>query len=70
MSAAMSSKTVALEVKNQLMQHHTLNAVLSMPDDLFYPVGAITCIMVFAAHTPHAQNKETSLVISRMTVTL
>ena len=26
---------------------------MSMPDELFYPVGTITCIMVFTAHTPH-----------------
>ncbi len=59
MSAAISGKSSALEVKRRLMQYHTLNAVLSMPDDLFYPVGVITCIMVFTAHTPHPVNKET-----------
>ena len=26
---------------------------MSMPDDLFYPIGTVTCIMVFTAHTPH-----------------
>jgi len=26
---------------------------MSMPDDLFYPVGTVTCVMVFTAHTPH-----------------
>ena len=26
---------------------------MSMPDDLFYPVGVVTCIMVFTAHVPH-----------------
>jgi hypothetical protein len=24
-----------------------------MPDDLFYPVGVVTCIVVFEAHHPH-----------------
>lgn len=24
-----------------------------MPDDLFYPVGVVSCILVFTAHTPH-----------------
>jgi len=38
----------------ELMKHHTLEAVMSMPDDLFYPVGTITCIMVFKAGVPHA----------------
>jgi type I restriction enzyme M protein len=33
---------------------------MSMPDELFYPVGAITCIMVFTAHVPHkTSNKKT-----------
>ena len=29
---------------------------MSMPDELFYPMGMVTCIMVFRAHVPH--NKE------------
>lgn len=37
-----------------LLKHHTLEAVMSMPDELFYPVGTITCVMVFTAHKPHA----------------
>ncbi len=27
---------------------------MSMPDELFYPVGVITCIMVWTVGTPHA----------------
>lgn len=30
---------------------------MSMPDDLFYPVGAISCIIVFTAHVPHDSDK-------------
>ncbi len=30
-----------------------------MPDDLFYPVGVITCIMIFEAHKPHLKNFKT-----------
>lgn len=59
MSAAISSKTSAVEVKKRLLAHHTLVAVLSMPDDLFYPVGVITSIIIFRAHTPHSERKET-----------
>ncbi len=48
------------KIKEKLLAHHTLEAVMSMPDDLFYPVGVITCIMVFQAHIPHKQsNKKT-----------
>lgn len=43
-------------MRETLLKHHTLDAVMSMPDDLFYPVGVITCIMVFKAHIPHAES--------------
>ncbi|MFB3813096.1 MAG: class I SAM-dependent DNA methyltransferase [Terriglobales bacterium] len=44
-------------MREELLKHHTLDAVMSMPDELFYPVGVITCIMVFKAHVPHASAK-------------
>ena len=47
------------KVKERLMKKHTLVAVMSMPDDLFYPVGVVPCIMVFKAHVPHNPNIET-----------
>jgi type I restriction enzyme M protein len=40
--------------KRRLMERHTLLAAMSMPDQLFYPVAAVTCILVFKAHHPHA----------------
>ena len=40
-------------LRNKLLSEHRLEAVMSMPDDLFYPIGTVTCIMVFTAHTPH-----------------
>ena len=27
------------------MKHHTLDAVMSMPQELFYPVGTVTCTL-------------------------
>lgn len=39
----------------ELLKYHTLEAVMSMPDDLFYPVGTITCVMVFKAGVPHTK---------------
>lgn len=41
-------------VREELMRHHTLDAVMSMPQELFYPVGVVTCIMVWIAGKPHA----------------
>lgn len=49
----MSCAIVPHVLKEELLTHHTLEAVMSMPDELFTPVGVITCVMVFTAHVPH-----------------
>lgn len=41
-------------MREELMKYHTLEAVMSMPEDLFYPVGTVVCIMVWTAGVPHA----------------
>lgn len=47
-------------MREELMRFHTLEAVMSMPSELFYPVGTITCIMVWTAGTPHkVSNRKT-----------
>lgn len=43
-------------VRDELLKHHTLDAVMSMPQELFYPVGTVTCIMVWIAGKPHAKS--------------
>lgn len=43
-------------VRDELMKHHTLDAVMSMPQELFYPVGTVTCIMVWIAGKPHVKS--------------
>lgn len=43
-------------IREQLLAEHTLEAVMSMPTELFYPVGVVSCIMVFTAHTPHSRS--------------
>lgn len=53
MSCVTSSSSKAEEIRERLLKDHTLKGVFSMPDDLFHPVGVITCIMVFEAHKPH-----------------
>ncbi|CAB3896152.1 class I SAM-dependent DNA methyltransferase [Achromobacter mucicolens] len=45
-------------VRQELMRSHTLKAVMSMPAELFYPVGTVTCIMVWVAGEPHADNDQ------------
>lgn len=44
--------------KTNLMKKHTLEAVMSMPPEIFHPVGVVTCIMVFSAKTPHKKAKK------------
>ncbi|TFD50687.1 SAM-dependent DNA methyltransferase [Cryobacterium sp. Hh7] len=56
----MSCATAPSVEKATLLKSHTLEAVMSMPNELFSPVGVITCVMVFTAHKPHAtSNKKT-----------
>lgn len=57
MSCAIGTKYK--EERHALMKHHTLKAVFSMPDDIFYPTGTNTCVMVWEAHVPHDNTKET-----------
>ena len=59
MSTVVSSQRKVIEAKRRLLDKHTLKAVFSMPDDLFYPVGVITCILVFESRAPHPKMKET-----------
>lgn len=56
MSCALSAGSMRAEI----LKEHTLEAVMSVPDQLFYPVGTVTCIMVFSAHRPHStENRKT-----------
>lgn len=53
MSCAIGTKFK--DIRKRLMEHHTLKAVFSMPDDIFYGQGAGTCVcvMVWEAGKPH-----------------
>jgi type I restriction-modification system DNA methylase subunit len=61
MQCALDQKGKKYELKKQLLKEHTLEAVLSMPNELFFDsnIGVITCVMIFTAHKPHPSNKET-----------
>lgn len=59
MSCATSTSARTVIVRERLLENHTLCGVFSMPDDLFHPVGVITCIMVFEAHKPHPKSYKT-----------
>ena len=57
MSSAIGTKFK--EVRERLFKYHTLKAVFSMPDDIFYPTGVNVCVMVWEAHKTHDTNKAT-----------
>ena len=61
MERVLSTSGEGLENKKVLLKNHTLEAVMSMPNELFIDsdVGVVTAILVITAHKPHPSNKET-----------
>jgi type I restriction-modification system DNA methylase subunit len=61
MSCALAQSGEMLSWKNKILEHHTLEAVMSMPDELFHnsKVNVVTCAMVFTSHIPHTKGKKT-----------
>jgi type I restriction enzyme M protein len=57
MSCAIGTKFK--DVRKRLFNKHTLKAVFSMPDDIFYPTGTNVCVMVWEAHKPHDSSVKT-----------
>ena len=54
MSCALTKDDNVKEKHRLLLEKHTLEAVISTPDDLFYPAaGVATCIMIFRAFEKH-----------------
>ena len=51
MSCAIGTKFK--EVRERLFKKHTLLAVFSMPNDIFYPTGTNVCVMLWEAHKTH-----------------
>ena len=63
MQKALATRGNVFEYKKRLLKKHTLEAVLSMPDELFFnsKIGVVSCVMVITAHKPHPKSKETFL---------
>jgi hypothetical protein len=55
-----SCATAPSAEKRSIVEKHTLEAVMSMPPEVFYPVGVVTCVMVFTAGIPHATSNRKS----------
>jgi len=61
MQSAIAQRGKIYELKKKLLEKHTLEAVLSMPNELFFNsnTSVVSCVMIFTAHKPHPKNKET-----------
>ena len=60
MNCVLAQKGKDSEWKKMLLEKHTLEAVFSMPNELFNPAAStVTAIIVFKAHIIHAKNYET-----------
>ncbi len=61
MQCALAQKGRRLALKQKLLENHTLDAVLSLPNDLFSDSKAnvVTCLILFNAHQPHPRDKKT-----------
>jgi type I restriction-modification system DNA methylase subunit len=60
-NCALNSSKKINALKKKLLEKHTLEAVLSMPNELFFnsDVTVVACVMIFTAHKPHPVQKET-----------
>jgi type I restriction-modification system DNA methylase subunit len=58
---AIAFRGVGAERKRAILEKHTLEAVMSMPEELFHnsKVNVATVIMVFTAHRPHPAGQKT-----------
>lgn len=60
MSCAITTNGIIADIKEQLLDKHTLDAVFSFPAEMFYPgASAVACCMVFDLGRPHSEDNET-----------
>lgn len=60
MQCAIKTDGIIGDIKQSMLEEHTLDAVFSLPIDMFYPgASAVTCCMVFDLGRPHPKDYET-----------
>lgn len=66
-SCVIEKTTIAENLKKRVLEKHTLEAVLSMPEELFHnsKVNTVTCAVILTAHKPHPKGKKTWLAYCR-----
>ncbi len=59
-SAAIWTDNSMVEEKKKMLEENTLEAVFTLPDEVFYPWASVTaCCMLFTLWKPHSKDKET-----------
>ncbi len=60
-SCVLANRGGDLELKKKILELHTLEAVLSMPEQLFHnsKTNVVTAVIIITAHKPHPKGKET-----------
>lgn len=60
MQCAIKTDGIIGDIKQKMLEEHTLDAVFSFPIDMFYPgASAVACCMVFDLGKPHPKDYET-----------
>lgn len=60
MACAITTRGVISDIKQELLEKHTLDAVFSFPADMFYPgASAVACCMVFDLGKKHKPERKT-----------
>lgn len=60
MACAITTRGVISDIKQELLEKHTLDAVFSFPADMFYPgASAVACCMVFDLGKKHKPDRKT-----------
>lgn len=60
MSAAIGSSSVIKNMKKEILRENTLEAVFSLPNEIFYPgASAVACCMIFTLGKRHDYSKPT-----------
>ena len=61
MGCAIAGGTAIVGLRRRILENHTLEAVMSMPANIFHDskVGVVTSVMVITAHRPHPPGKKT-----------
>lgn len=61
--STMVGKTkIDIFIKNYILEHHTLEGVITLNTQTFYPVGTNPVIAIFTAHEPHDPQKRCKFV--------